>query len=47
VRKKTTLILMPLEVDGERTAERGLNKNHFGKITLWHDLSRAISPKKS
>ena len=30
-RKKTTLILMPFEVDGECTAERGLNKDHFGK----------------
>ena len=45
-RKKTTLILITLEVDGERTAERGLNKNHFGKITLWHDLSRTIFPKE-
>ena len=45
-RKKATLILMPFEVDGECTAERGLNKNHFGKITLRHDLSRAISPKE-
>lgn len=45
-RKETTLILMPLEVDGERTPERRLNKNHLGKITLWHDLSRAISPKE-
>ena len=24
----------------------GLNKNHFGKLTFRHDLSRAISPKE-
>ena len=45
-RKKATLILMPLEVDSEGTAERGLNKNHFGKIALWRHLGRAISPKE-
>ena len=45
-RKKTTFILMPFEVDDKCAAERGFNKNHFGKITLRQDLSRAICPKK-